>query len=61
LLAFSRTLKFRRHNPTVGSESPTLAAICVFDAPSAANKAIRARIASCCDADARWRGVVGRG
>ena len=46
-----RSQKFRRHNPTVGNDTPTSAAICVFDAPSAARNTIRARIACCCDAD----------
>ena len=43
--------KLRRHNPTVGSDTPASAAICVFVAPSAARNTIRARNACCCDAD----------
>ena len=46
-----RSQKLRRHNPTVGNDTPTSAAICVFDAPSDARNTIRARIACCCDAD----------
>ena len=46
-----RSQKFRRHNPTVGSDTPTSAAICVFDAPSEARNTIRARIACCWGAD----------
>jgi hypothetical protein len=46
-----RSEKFRRHNPTVGSDTPTSAAIWLFDAPSAARNTIRARIACCCEAD----------
>ena len=39
--------KFRRHNPTVGNDTPTSRAICVLLAPSAARSTILARNACC--------------
>ena len=42
-----RSPKLRRHKPTVGSDTPASAAICVFVAPSAARSTIRARSACC--------------
>jgi hypothetical protein len=46
-----RSEKFRRHSPTVGSDTPTSRAISVLLAPVAARNTIRARIACSRGAD----------